>query len=71
MFHVSVASPRVGSGSAARRLRTEEVVREERADYTWHPVRPDDVLTESAAAGLHGERIDHDIVVLRAIVRAG
>ena len=54
-----------------RVLRNEEVVREELADYTWHPVRPDDVITESAAAGLRGERIDHDIVVLRASVRAG
>jgi phospholipid N-methyltransferase len=48
-----------------RVIRGDEVVREEHADYTWHPVRPDDVVSEAAAAGLRGERSGQDVVVLR------
>lgn len=48
-----------------RVVRGNEVVREEQADYTWHPLRPDDVLAEAAAAGLRGERAGQDLVVLR------
>lgn len=48
-----------------RVLHTGKVLREEHADYTWHPLRPDDVLNEARAAGLRGEQAGQDIVVLR------
>lgn len=49
-----------------RVLGAGEVLREEHATYAWHPLRPDDVLAEAAVAGLCGERVGHDMVVLRA-----
>ncbi len=42
------------------------VLREEQATYTWHTLRPEDVLAEAALAGLHGVRAGDDLVVLRA-----
>jgi hypothetical protein len=48
-----------------RVLNTRDVLREEHATYTWHPLGPDEVITEAASAGLHGEAAGDDLVVLR------
>lgn len=43
----------------------EGVLREEHANYVWHPLQPDDVLAEAARGGLAGVRVSDDVVVLR------
>jgi SAM-dependent methyltransferase len=46
--------------------RDDAVVREEVAEFDWHPIGPDEVVAEATAAGLSCTALEEHLVVLRS-----